>query len=91
MPLNTHSVSEPRGQTGTTLRSKNRGSERRLVQRPHPLQRRTNMWERLHQLLARLWRRSQEDSEEQQVEEARARFWSELREGESEAAERSRH
>ena len=47
------------------------------------------MWESLHQMLARLWRRSQQSSEEHRVMEARERFWAEVREGEREAEAKS--
>ncbi len=48
------------------------------------------MWKHLRHALRSLWRRSQEGPEERQVAEARARFWSEVREGQREAEVRSR-
>jgi hypothetical protein len=47
------------------------------------------MWESLRQMLARLWRRPQQSSEERRVAKARERFWAELREGEREAEAKS--
>jgi hypothetical protein len=44
----------------------------------------------LGQLLMRLWLWSQKSSAERRVVDARARFWSEVREGEREAEDRSR-
>jgi len=43
------------------------------------------MWDNLCQMLARLWRRPQQSSEERRVAKARERFWAEVREGEREA------
>ncbi len=48
------------------------------------------MWERIRQLLTRIFGSSQEDSEAREVDETRARFWAELREGEREAEAKSR-
>jgi hypothetical protein len=47
------------------------------------------MWEDLRQMLARLWRRPQQSSDERRVIEARERFWAEVREGEREAEAKS--
>jgi hypothetical protein len=48
------------------------------------------MWERLRQMLARLWRSPRQSaSEERRVIEARERFWAEVREGEREAEAKS--
>ena len=47
------------------------------------------MWENLRELLLRLLERSRRHSEERRVEEERARFWEQLREGEREAEARS--
>jgi hypothetical protein len=43
------------------------------------------MWDSLRQMLADLWRHSQQSSEERRVIEERERFWAEVREGEREA------
>ncbi len=51
---------------------------------------RTSMWKGLGQLLMRLWLWSQKSSAERRVVNTRARFWSEVREGEREAEDRSR-
>ncbi len=48
------------------------------------------MWKGLRQALQRLWKQSQKSPSERLTEKARARFWSELREGEREAEDRSR-
>lgn len=48
------------------------------------------MWKRLRYALSLLWRRSQRDPGERGVAKARARFWAEVREGQREAAARSR-
>ena len=48
-----------------------------------------NMWESLRHLLARLWRRAQQSSEERRVIDERERFWAGVREGEREAKARS--
>ncbi len=47
------------------------------------------MWEDLRELLLRLLERSRGRAEERRVEEERARFWEQLREGEREAEARS--
>jgi hypothetical protein len=47
------------------------------------------MWDSLRQMLARLWRRSQQSSEERRVIKARERFWADVREGEREAETKS--
>ena len=47
------------------------------------------MWDSLRYMLARLWRRSQQSSEERRVIDERERFWAEVREGEREAKARS--
>jgi hypothetical protein len=47
------------------------------------------MWDRLRQMLADLWRRPQQSSQERREIEARERFWAEVREGELEAEARS--
>lgn len=52
---------------------------------PLQLEDRTSMWDSLCQMLARLWRRPQQSSEERRVAKARERFWAEVREGEREA------
>jgi hypothetical protein len=44
----------------------------------------------MRQLLARLWRWSQRGRAERRAAEARARFWTELREGQREAEAHSR-
>jgi hypothetical protein len=49
----------------------------------------TSMWESLRQMFERLWRRSQQSSEQRRVIEARERFWAEVREGEREAEAKS--
>jgi hypothetical protein len=48
------------------------------------------MWKRLGSALRRLWRRSRKGAEERRIAKARARFWSEVREGEREAEARAR-
>jgi hypothetical protein len=48
------------------------------------------MWKHLRYALWRLWRRSQRGSGERRAAKARARFWAEVREGQREAAIRSR-
>ena len=47
------------------------------------------MWEDLRELLRRLIEHSRGSAEERRVEEERARFWEQLREGEREAEARS--
>ena len=47
------------------------------------------MWDILRQMLARLWRSSQQSSEERRLIKERERFWAEVREGEREAKARS--
>lgn len=47
------------------------------------------MWEDLRELLRRLFEHSRGRAEEGRVEEERARFWAQLREGEREAEVRS--
>jgi hypothetical protein len=47
------------------------------------------MWEELRQILANLWRRPQEGSEQRRVIKERERFWADVREGEREAEARS--
>jgi hypothetical protein len=48
------------------------------------------MWKRLRYALARLWRRSQRGPDERRTAKARARFWTEVREGQREAEDRLR-
>lgn len=48
------------------------------------------MWQRLRQALRRLWQRSRSSPEEDRAARTRARFWSEVREGEREAEALSR-
>ncbi len=43
------------------------------------------MWKLLYQALWRLGQRSRENADELEADEARARFWAEMREGQSEA------
>jgi hypothetical protein len=47
------------------------------------------MWDRLRQMLARLWRSPQKSSNERRVIKERERFWAEVREGEREAEVKS--
>jgi hypothetical protein len=47
------------------------------------------MWDRVREMLARLWRRPQQGAEERRVIKARERFWAEVREGEHEAEVKS--
>jgi hypothetical protein len=46
------------------------------------------MWNRLRDVLQRLWRPSQAGSGERRTVRERARFWAEVREGQREAEER---
>jgi len=48
------------------------------------------MWNRLRRALRRLWRRSQKGPEERRAARVRARFWTEVREGEREAEAHAR-
>lgn len=48
------------------------------------------MWQRLRDALRRLWRRSRRGPDEARTARARARFWAEVREGQSEAEANSR-
>jgi hypothetical protein len=48
------------------------------------------VWKRLNDALRRLWRWSQTSSDERRKAKARARFWSEVREGQREAEANSR-
>ena len=48
------------------------------------------MWERVRHVFWRLWRRSQKGPDERRTAKARARFWSEVREGQREAETDSR-
>lgn len=47
------------------------------------------MWDSLCEMLARLWQRTQESSEDRRAAKARAHFWAEVREGEREAEAKS--
>jgi hypothetical protein len=58
---------------------------------PRPPWRRTSMWKDLRGVLERLWRWSQKSPAERRAARTRARFWTEVREGEREAEDRSRH
>jgi hypothetical protein len=49
------------------------------------------MWKDLRRVLERLLRWSQKGSAERRTARTRARFWNEVREGEREAEDRSRH
>jgi hypothetical protein len=57
---------------------------------PRRLWRRTSMWEGLRQVLARFWRWSRKSRAERRAVRTRARFWTEVREGQREAESRSR-
>lgn len=48
------------------------------------------MWKRLHRALQALRRRLRRGPDERRAEEARARFWAEVREGQREAESESR-
>jgi len=48
------------------------------------------MWRRLRQALRRLWQGPPSSPEEQRAAEVRARFWTQVREGEREAEAHAR-
>lgn len=50
---------------------------------------RTSLWDALRQILAKLRGRSRSGARARSVDEKRARFWADLREGEREAEARS--
>lgn len=48
------------------------------------------MWRRLRRALVRLWQGPQSSPDERRAAEARARFWTQVREGEREAEAHAR-
>lgn len=48
------------------------------------------MWKRLRDAVRRLWRLSRRGHDERRVAEARARFWTDVRQGQREAEANSR-
>jgi hypothetical protein len=47
------------------------------------------MWDRLREMLARLWQSPQKSSDERRLIKERERFWAEVHEGEREAEAKS--
>lgn len=48
------------------------------------------MWQKIREALERLWTQSRSGANERRVARERARFWSELREGESDSERAAR-